>query len=477
VATLREKLVAASALGASSSSRSAAEYEAAQQRLADMTDERDNLRTECDTMRVSVRDAERYREKNKELSREVDRLTVATASAGGAAGNTEFENRLARLQGEKEAMEGKLRAHQTHSAKVKETYQRLTTMYNQLRDENVDLQGRLDKLEHDKASSSSSVSERVPNAGGADASGTEIEALRTELRDAKQIARNVEASKDSLQRDHDRLTAQLGSMQDRLDQLTEEVQEVREEADALHTELAEITSQRDNAVKRAQASRAGDRGFDSSAAAASEARLAEAMAAREQAEREGVRIRQRVMELERELGDLTEDLEYEKAEKAKAREERDALRESARALEKRTSEASQAADAVHALKRQLSTHKMRDVDQSAMIADLREEVDRLQSELDDLRMRSSGAGGGSHGGSRSGADADVLETLVMTKLALATSEDEKLQLQFSMKTLRANEKAVQERLAAHASRLEVRLSEANDELERYRRRLSNADYS
>jgi hypothetical protein len=112
-----------------------------------------------------------------------------------------------------------------------------------------------------------------------------------------------------------------------------------------------------------------------------------------------------------------------------------------------------------------------------MIADLREEVDRLQSELDDLRMRSSGAGGGSHGGSRSGADADVLETLVMTKLALATSEDEKLQLQFSMKTLRANEKAVQERLAAHASRLEVRLSEANDELERYRRRLSNADYS
>jgi hypothetical protein len=32
-------------------------------------------------------------------------------------------------------MEGKLRAHQTHSVKVKETYQKLTGMYIQLRDE------------------------------------------------------------------------------------------------------------------------------------------------------------------------------------------------------------------------------------------------------------------------------------------------------------------------------------------------------
>jgi hypothetical protein len=64
VTALRLKFVAASGLGAFSSSISGAEYEAARQRLAYMTDERDNMRTELDTARVSVRDAERYREKN-----------------------------------------------------------------------------------------------------------------------------------------------------------------------------------------------------------------------------------------------------------------------------------------------------------------------------------------------------------------------------------------------------------------------------
>jgi hypothetical protein len=58
----------------------------------------------------------------------------------------------------------------------------------------------------------------------ASASGTEIEALQTELQpelgDTKHIARNMEVSKDSHRRDHDRLTAQLGSMQNLLDQLT-----------------------------------------------------------------------------------------------------------------------------------------------------------------------------------------------------------------------------------------------------------------
>jgi hypothetical protein len=160
VATLREKLVAASALGASSSSRSATEYEAAQQRLADMTDERDNLRTECDTLCVSVRDAERYREKNREISREVDRLTVPAVSVGGAAGKAEFENRLARLEEEKESMAGKIRAHQKLSAKVKETYQKPTTMNiidGEMRTSIC--KGSSIKLEQGKASSSSSVSE------------------------------------------------------------------------------------------------------------------------------------------------------------------------------------------------------------------------------------------------------------------------------------------------------------------------------
>jgi hypothetical protein len=59
---------------------------------------------------------------------------------------------------------------------------------------------------------------------------------------------------------------------------------------------------------------------------------------------------------------------------------------------------------------------------------------------------------------------NFLKQLIMIRLALVTAEDEKLQLQFGMKTLRARKKAVQERLAAHASRLDVKLSEAKDEL-------------
>jgi hypothetical protein len=65
-------------------------------------------------------------------------------------------------------------------------------------------------------------------------------------------------------------------------------------------------------------------------------------------------------------------------------------------------------------------------------------------------------------------DINFLKPLIMSRLALATAIDEKLQLQFGMKTLRASKNAVQERLAAHASRLDVKLSEAKDELDRCR---------
>jgi hypothetical protein len=98
VAALREKSVAATELGPSSSSRSVAEHEAAQQRLAYMMDERDNLRNGIRNHACPVRDAEMYLEKKRELSREVDRLTVPAASVGGAAGNVEFEKRLDRVE-------------------------------------------------------------------------------------------------------------------------------------------------------------------------------------------------------------------------------------------------------------------------------------------------------------------------------------------------------------------------------------------
>jgi hypothetical protein len=73
-----------------------------------------------------------------------------------------------------------------------------------------------------------------------------------------------------------------------------------------------------------------------------------------------------------------------------------------------------------------------------MIADLAVKLDRLQSELHDMRTSQSGAGGGSHGGPNSREDADVLASLFMAKLALATAFDDKLQLRCGMETFRAN---------------------------------------
>jgi hypothetical protein len=72
--------------------------------------------------------------------------------------------------------------------------------------------------------------EQVPKACVTNGSGAEIEALLTEQHiKSKQITRNVEAIKDFLRRDQDRITAKLGSMQYWLDQLTKKVDEVQVE--------------------------------------------------------------------------------------------------------------------------------------------------------------------------------------------------------------------------------------------------------
>ena len=52
-------------------------------------------------------------------------------------------------------------------------------------------------------------------------------------------------------------------------------------------------------------------------------------------------------EMRKQVADLEADVEYEKQEKVKAREEREKIRENARALERRTSQAARATDALH----------------------------------------------------------------------------------------------------------------------------------
>ncbi len=59
--------------------------------------------------------------------------------------------------------------------------------------------------------------------------------------------------------------------------------------------------------------------------------------------------------------------------------------------------------------------------------------------------------------------------LVKTKLELAQAEDEKLEFMFVMKS----ERAIQERLAAHASSLEIKLGEASETTEELQRKVSD----
>lgn len=446
--------------------------------LKAVTDDRDAIRSELEQLRVAAREAETLRGQNRQLSRDVDRLTLAAAAAAAAAGghgdvaeSNDVQERMLELQSEKEDLENKLQAHKSHVAKVRDTYSKLSRMYNVLREDNIRMQSKMDDLENEKLAPSTAVNEqKCDRTSSADDSSphdpstsdatSQIEELRMQLVDANRAVENVETSKASLQRDHDRLAGQVESYQERIERLSEELDAVRAETDELHAHASQLAVERDAAVQRGMNTGAAAGGFD-------EAKYAEAHRIREQVERELIRTRQRVDELERELVDATDELEYERSEKLKAREERDALRESARALERRTSQVSQTADTVHTLERQLSAHKMRDADQTAMIADLRDEVQRLQSGVAGPGLQSFG----SHDANTS--DADVVEDLVMTKLALATAEDEKLELQFSLKKLKKAERVVQERLAAHASELEVKLSRAKEEIQRLREHIGD----
>eukprot|EP00173_Palmaria_palmata_P000682 Plantae.Rhodophyta-Palmaria_palmata.ctg13337.p1 GENE.Plantae.Rhodophyta-Palmaria_palmata.ctg13337~~Plantae.Rhodophyta-Palmaria_palmata.ctg13337.p1 ORF type:complete len:445 (-),score=131.85 Plantae.Rhodophyta-Palmaria_palmata.ctg13337:466-1800(-) len=433
---------------------------------------------EAGELRATAKEVEALRRKEKELSREVDRLTVSSAG-----GDTVVEERLSVLQGEKEGAEKKLQAHQAHSAKVKETYVRLTGMYNGVRDENIELQAKVDDLEAKAASGGGGDS-----GGGAshqeladtkndlrncrkdlgdtqkDLASTrkDLEESRKELRQTQQAVRDVEDSKSALERDSRQMKSQLGSLQSRLDVSVKDLNAAREEMDNVAAQLSETTAERDSLMAKS--------GGQKEQRSVDEGKLAEATKARGASERELARTRQKVSELERVVADKTDDVEYEKQEKNKAREERDALRESARALERRTSQVSQTADAVHSLKRQLSTHKMREADQSAMIKDLREEMDRIQEEKDALakKMREMPPPVEPMDAEGTEDNASVLEELVMAKLSLATLEDEMLNLEFKTKQQRKGEKAIQEKLAAHASSLEVRLGEASDELSKLR---------
>lgn len=430
------------------------------QRLDSLTKELDSVKRSRDEYRTRSKSLSGTEEKCRELAREVDRLTVVAAQSSSSTGadkdNSKIEERMLSLRKEKESLEKRIKDHESHSRKVKEAYESLAKMYNKVRDENIKLSSRVEEQEKDLQVRSVSVS--------ASSSVTQVdtEELRARLEDALQEVRDEKASKDSLQSDLDRMNQQLRSMERRVQKTAEELKESREEVSKLNATIESLKTQRDNALKEASG---GGKGPTMAPRAIGPSQSDEEVRAlMQKLEKEQARFQQKREELENELIVLKEDVEYEKAEKVKARDDRDKLRDRARTLERKTSQAAKQADELHALRRQLSTVQMREKDQAEMINDLRGQVKQLQSEVDDVNVRERSKQ------SSSVEDVEeVLQDLVATKLALAQAEDDKLQLQFSMRKLRKSERMAQQRLAAHASRLEVKLGQANEELEKYRK--------
>lgn len=423
------------------------------------TSELDMLRRERDELQLKSKRLSASESKCRQLSREVDRLTIAAAaSPSNSAGDENradkaVEERIVSLRAEKDVLEGKVRAHESHASKVKNTYEQLSKMYSELRQQHTALQDENDQLKAEPAAPGVSTSP-LPQDGD----------LRYQLDDARQQLRDVQDSKASLQSDYEHVVRQADLLQERLDHTSRQFDDAQAEIDNLLSETEELKGQRDMAMQRAL-SKGKSNSSSNSDSSRSVGKVEENLrVTTERFERDHTRLTRRIQELESEISELREDIEYEKGEKLKAREERDKIRESARALERRTSLAARQTDAMHTMRRKLSTQQMREQDHEAMIADLRNEADRMRSKLDETKRAAE-----ERRSSSNDEVNEVLRDLVSSKMKLAQAEDDKLQLQFAMKKLKKAEKAAQERLAAHASRLEVQLGEANEEAERLRR--------
>lgn len=423
-------------------------------KIAELKKERAVLETKCKSLSA-------VEDRNRQLSRELDRLALtATATSrdvqDAGQGQSEVESRIASLREENERLLGKVGTHQAHTAEVRATYERLSQMYDDLRDHNVALQSELER-EKEKADRKS-----ISEADGR-------EEVFAQLDDARQEVFDIEASKESLQSDHERLLCHVQSLQDRAENTAALFAESQREVEDLCAERDELKGQRDMAMQRALSRGKNGSGSEHSSSRSIGRVDDEVHISKDKYEREQARLTRRILELESEVIDLREDIEYEKTEKQKAREDRDKIRENARELERKTSYAAKQTDAMHLLRRKVSTHQMREQDQESVIADLQDQVSTLQDQVN------SSLSGAKHQLSYTEDFSEVLGELVATKLSLAQAEEAKLNLQFYMKNLKKSEKAIQQRLAAHASRLEVSLGHANEELDRLRRRSQLAD--
>ena len=427
----------------------------------------DQSNREQESLRSKAADVDKLTRKNRELTAQLDKATAAAASrsATGDPGAVQaLEERLARTRKEKELLENKIQAHKAHAEKVRDTYERLSSMYSNVREENIQLQQDLEQARAAAAAAAEAADKADRGIRGTEDSAVstakiaaleaQLSPLQAQVRSANARAQDADAIKVQTEAEVAKLRGEVDALQMKLEKSTQEARHAKKAEEELRSETGELKNQRDAALKRALSKR-GNIGLTGNGAAATLSKI------REEADREVGKARTRLAELEEEVQSLEEDVVYERGEKQKAREERDALRESVRQLERRTSEAALQQDSISGLRRKLSTQQMREEDLNAMVAELRAEVKRLESQ--NSRGVSNGGGGGSEED-----EAEMLGVLVKTKLELAQAEDEKLELMWEMKQMKRKERAIQDRLAAHASNLEVKLGEAREQIESLR---------
>lgn len=414
-----------------------------------------------EVLRGKAADVEKMTRRNRDLTAQLDKATVEAASEGAdsehapvIAAHTE---RLTRTRKEKELLEIKIKEHKAHAEKVRDTYEKLSALYSSVREENVELQQNLEAAGAAAAAVADATDRGDFDRGGDGAvSSARVAALEAQLaplqaqvRSANARAQDADAAKVRSEEDLARLRGKVQALQIKVDKATNEARSAKRAEEDMRHETGDLKQQRDAALKRVLSKR-GKIGFSGGGAAATLANI------RQEAESEVATSRARVAELEEDAESLREDVMYERGEKVKAREERDSLRDSVRGLERRTSEAALQQDNIAALRRKLTAQTMREEDLAATVTHLKAEVKRLEA------MK---AVHGDAFDANTDDAAELLELLVSTKVQLAQTEDEKLALSFEIKELKKSERAIQERLASHASSLEVKLHRTRETLD------------
>lgn len=356
----------------------------------------------------------------KAPSRSLAATSPAPPVPGDTAGAVRAERERAdALAASLAAKEVKIGAHATHAGKMKDTYTQLTGMYDRTQAENARLKAKVEAAKGAAVGAASGLSEAE--------------------RAAEEAARKAEV-----------MEGKLGTARKDITALTAETAALRE---AVANKQAAVTA----AHQEADAAKAAADGeplpsstADAAASTASAAAAAGAATLR--------RLERDVQTLRAEAATLRKASAKASKERQRALDASNAGKRAARKTEVAARERRAATTARKATLGQLG-RRVEELQAAATLAAVRGVSDGRPSsgsgELSDVplaRLGSMNVEG-------------VIADLVTTKLQLAETEDLRLAAQHKAKQQRRQERLIQERLAKHASRLEVKLGEARAELE------------